>query len=192
MNLKSHCKNCKENNHCCIFKNNSGFTFVSIKDAKAIHNAANKDYNYFLDYSPLQKKVVSALKYSDPLLEGRLRYSQLDNKNRILRLKIKPDGKCIFLNELKLCEIYKNRPSICKIFPFWAIKCLNSKMRVIAHDSYPKCTIITSAKIKQQDAEKILSKKEIQFIKTIMKTIEYENNVYRKNIHKFVKEYLST
>lgn len=36
----------------------------------------------------------------------------------ILTLKQKPDGKCIFLSNSNLCEIYPVRPGVCKKYPF--------------------------------------------------------------------------
>ena len=180
MYFEGNCKECRKDRHCCIFKNNSGFAFVGIQDARNIKGRIKKDYSYFLDYSPLSKKVINLLRYEDPALEGKIRYSQLD-KGSLLRLRAKKDGRCIFLNDYGKCEIYSIRPNVCKIFPFWAMKLTNGRIEVIEHDAYPKCSIVT------KDIKENLSRKKILTIKKIFRKIEKENDYYKKNIKKFVK-----
>ena len=182
------CKTCPNDVNCCIFKNESGFTFVGVKDAKRIKRKIKRDYNYFLDYSTLPKKIITALKNDDPALEGSLRYSQLDKDKRILRLKTKKNGRCIFLNDKGKCDIYSIRPNICKIFPFWAIRLTNGRLKVIEHDINPRCSIIKSLNKKKSDIEKSLSKKEILGIKKIVRTIGEETKEYRKNRINFVEK----
>lgn len=187
MDFKNNCKKCPKNTHCCIFKKSSGFVFVGIKDAKKIKKQIKKEYCFFLDYSPISKKIVACLKHDDPALEGRLRYSQLDKNNRILRLKTKKDGRCIFLNKQNRCDIYGSRPNVCRIFPFWAVKLINGKIKIIPHDVQPKCKVIKSLVKKQRDVDAMLSRKEKNEIKKIVREIKDENLVYRKNILKFIK-----
>jgi len=224
MDFNNKCLNCKKSIHCCIFKDNSGFTFVGIKDAKKIKKELNKkiieqnikvNYSDFLDYSPLPNKILSALKNDDPSLEGALRYSQLDSiksdktnkKTRLLRLKKKEEGRCIFLDKNNKCEIYNVRPELCRIYPFWGMRLINNKIKIIQHDPYPGCQVIKSMtnsqsknkkeeKTKKQkketyfDIEKVMTKNEIKNIQTIFRKIEKENIYYKKNIKKFVKENL--
>lgn len=180
MYFEGNCKECRKDWHCCIFKNNSGFAFVGIQDARNIKRRIKKDYSYFLDYSPLPKKVINLLRYEEPALEGKIRYSQLD-KGSLLRLRTKKDGMCIFLNDYGKCEIYSIRPNVCKIFPFWAMKLTNGRIKVIEHDAYPKCSIVT------KDIGKNISRKKVLTIKKIFRKIEKENDYYKRNIKKFVK-----
>ena len=187
MYFETNCKRCNSNDHCCIFENNSGFTFITPENAKRIKREIRQNYSYFLNYSPLSKKTINDLKNSDPALEGSLRYSQLDKYSRILRLKTKIDGRCIFLNDIGKCDIYKIRPNICKIFPFWAMKLTNGKYKVIEHDTNPRCSITKMITEKNEDIENTLSNKEILEIKKLFKNIEKENSLYKKNIQKFVK-----
>jgi Fe-S-cluster containining protein len=187
MPLDFNCKKCPNSKHCCIFKNNLGFTFIGIKDAKIIKSKIKKNYDFFLDYSPLSKRVVSYLKNDDPSLEGSLRYSELDIKNHILRLKTKKDGTCIFLNDKNMCDIYSIRPNICRIFPFWAMKLISGKIKVIPHDVEPVCKNITLIIEKDEDVEKILSKAEKNKIKKIFRNIIKETIYYKKNIKDFIK-----
>jgi len=169
------CRNCRKDVHCCIFRNNSGFTFVGINNAKQIKRRTGKGFNEFLDYSPLPKKIISRLKNDDPSLEGAVRYSQLDN-GRLLRLKTKKAGSCIFLSNGK-CEIYTVRPNVCRIFPFYAVKLISGKIKVIEHDSSPRCPIVKNG-VK-------LSGREEAKIKKIFRDISRENAYYLKNIKKF-------
>src|SRR3989344_7972748 len=156
--MKYDCKNCKRDVHCCIFMTPSQFAFVGLKHAKLIKKKINKDYDQFLDYSPLPKNAVKALKDCDLCLEGALRYSQLDDKNQLLRLKARKDKRCIFLNDSGKCGIYDVRPNICRIFPFWAIRLNNGKLKIITHDMTPSCSAARSldvSRISPKDALKI-------------------------------------
>ena len=187
MDFEGYCGICRKDVHCCIFEK-GGFTFITPKDAKNIKKKICKDYNYFVDYSPLPKKVVNILKNCDPVLEGKLRHSQLDRQEKILRLKTQKDGRCIFLGDDGKCVIYSIRPNICRIFPFWCIRLDNGKIKVIAHDIDPKCKAIISIAKNEEDIEKVLSKSEMIKIKKLFKNIEKESDSYKKQIERFVKE----
>jgi Fe-S-cluster containining protein len=187
MDFENYCKRCRKEVHCCIFKK-GGFTFVSPKRAKEIQRKIKKEYNYFLDYSPLSKKMIGILKKSDPALEGRMRYSQLDRKNRILRLKTGQEGRCIFLGLNGKCEIYGLRPNICRIFPFWGIKLTDGRIKVIAHDIDSQCLAIKSLAKKNEGLEKALPRHEMIKIRKIFRDIEKEAGSYQKQIKRFVKE----
>jgi Fe-S-cluster containining protein len=127
-----------------------------------------------LDFSPLDEKIIKAIKNSDPSLEGVLRYSQLDAKKRLLRLRHKTNGDCIFLNSKGLCEVYPVRPNVCKIFPFWVVKLISGKFKIIAHDDEPQCQIICSMLKKDEDVETSLPKKQQLEIKNIFQKIKRE------------------
>jgi len=173
MDFKKHCKTCDKNTHCCIFKK-GGFTFITPKDAERISRTINKEYSYFLDNSPLPKKVVSELKKSDPALEGAARYLQLDKENRISRLKVKKDYRCIFLDDDCRCEIYDIRPNVCKIFPFWGIRLTDGKIKIIKHSANHRCKMIKSLAKQDADIEKAIPKDEKRRLTRIFKDIEKE------------------
>lgn len=181
MDFEKYCKNCKRDAHCCIFEK-GGFVFTTPKNAKKIATKINKNYDYFLDYSPLNKKIVNSIKNCDPVLEDWMRYSQLDKKNRILRLKIKKDGNCIFLNNRGKCEIYDIRPNICRIFPFWAIRLTNGKLKVIVHDIDSNCSAIRIFAKSYENIEQLLSKSELTKIIKLFKNIEQEADSYNKQV----------
>lgn len=187
MDFESNCKRCGKDAHCCIFEK-GGFTFTCPKNAKDIKRKINKDYSYFLDYSPLSKKVVDMLRNCDPALEGRMRYLQLDRENRILRLKTRKGGRCIFLGNNGRCKIYSIRPNICRIFPFWGIRLTNGRIKVIGHDVNPKCSAIKSLAKRHGDIEKALPSYEITAIRKIFRGIEKEAGSYKRQIKGFVKE----
>lgn len=189
MKTEKQCKTCQTSVHCCIFAKNNGFTFVSIKDALAIKKKTGKDFDYFLDFSPLPKKIVNSLKNDDPNLEGALRFSQLDKKKRILRLKTKKNGYCIFLNENRMCEIYGIRPNVCRIFPFWVMKLTNGKNIVIGHDSEPRCGMIKSIIKSERNIENSISKRKSSEIKKMFKKILIEDNNYKTKIDGFSKSF---
>ena len=169
MDCEKHCKTCPPRTHCCMFEDDAGFTFVSLVDAKNIKKKIKKDYSFFLDYSPLSKKNITLLKEGDPAREGNLRYSLLD-KGRILRLKTK-NGRCIFLNDDNICEIYDIRPNVCKIYPLWAMRLTDNSLKVIGHDPEPTCPALES---NDGDIEEFLSEKEIDSTKKLFKLIEKE------------------
>lgn len=184
MNTINYCKRCKKEVHCCIF-DNLGFTFVGLADAKRIKSKTKFDYCDFLDYSPLPKKTLKILKNDDPSLEGYLRFTELDKEGRLLRLKKKKDNRCIFLNDMKRCEIYDIRPNICRIYPFWAMKLLNGKIKIISHDPYPACTILNKIRL-QKDIGFTLLDCDIKELKKIFSKIRKEDIYYKKNIKKFI------
>jgi Fe-S-cluster containining protein len=190
MNDEDHCKICKRSVHCCIFKKKEGFVFVGIKTAEKIRQETGKRFSEFLDFSSLPNKIVDAMKNEEDYLEGSMRFDLLDKKNRLLRLKIKENENCIFLNDKRRCDIYDIRPNICRIYPLWAIRLLNGKLKVIGHDEESKCGIIRNLQHKigkNTDFEKVLSKKRVLEISKIMEDIEKENIYYKRNIDKFVK-----
>ena len=187
MQFENNCKICRKKTHCCIFSGDSGFAFVGIRTAKKIRQETGKDYSGFLEYTPLPKKIVAGLKNEEDILEGGLRYTQLDKKYRILRLKKKKDGRCIFLDEAGKCEIYQIRPNICRIYPFWVMKLQNGKLKVIKHDHDSGCGIVKNIKM-NSELDLLLSGKQISDMKEIFRKIHEENIHYKKNVGSFVKE----
>ena len=165
------CLECSAKFHCCI----NGFAFVGIQDAKKIKKIIGKDYGEFLDYSKLSKHVLNLLKNGDPSLESTLRFS-LVNNDKILRIK-KKDGKCFFLENGK-CTIYEVRPKICRIYPYWCIKLINGRVKVIKHSPDSICLI------RNLD---VVTKDEETNIKKIFNEIFKEAKHYKKNITNFVK-----
>lgn len=187
MDIEKYCRTCKKGMHCCIFEK-GGFTFVSLKNAKEIKRRINKEYDCFLDYSALPAKEINKLKNCDPALEGRMRYTQLSRENRILRLKTKEGGRCIFLNGRGRCGIHSIRPNICRMFPFWGIRLTDGRIRIILQDIDHRCEAAMSLAGSHEEIEKALSKHEIITLKKVFREIEKEDHSYKKDISKLIKE----
>ncbi len=102
------CVRCKE--HCCI---GCYGTFITLGDLKRIAKATGKKPQEFATYADIssdpeeQEEVIKERTHS---------YFEYSKDGKILQLKSKPNGECIFLKDLK-CSIYNSRPLICKIFP---------------------------------------------------------------------------
>jgi len=159
------CLKCKS--HCCV----GGFAFVGINDAKKIKKFTGLDYKEFLDYSKLSKKVLKMLKEDDPVLEGTLRYS-LVKDGRLLR--IKNDKKCFFFKNGK-CSIYSVRPKICRIYPYWCVKLISGRIKVIEHDSENTCAICDVDNVDETEIKKLFN--------DILKEAKY----YEKHIDEFLR-----
>ena len=168
--MSNKCLECSKKYHCC----KNGFAFVGIQDAQKIKKATGKEYNEFLDYSPLSKPVLHVLRKGDPSLENSLRHSLIKDE-KILRLK-QNKGDCVFLKEGK-CSIYEVRPKICRIYPYWCIKLLNGRVKVIEHSRYSLCLIRNLGALTEDE-----QKNKKKLFNDIHKEAEY----YKKNITEFV------
>jgi Fe-S-cluster containining protein len=175
MLIEKYCDVCKNSIHCCIFKN-GGFVFVTPKNAKAIKKKINKDYSYFLEYSPFDRNIVEVLRTCDPSAEGGMRYLQLNKENRLLRLKTQKTGRCIFLKDSGRCKIYDVRPNVCRIFPFWVMRLLDNRIKIIEHGLDNKCGVLRSIAKPKVEIEDVLSKKDKLSLIKLFKAIEKEKN----------------
>ncbi len=191
MYFEKFCKTCPRESHCCTFDHEAGFTFLTPQDAQRIQKATGKQFLEFVEYTHLPKKAITALKNDDPALEGAIRYSQLDSRGRILRLKKKADNTCIFLEKNGKCGIYASRPNICRIYPFWAVRLIDGNLKIISHDSTPRCPIVKSL-VKKNDAdtdiEDCLSTNQKKAIKDTFQAIESEKRTYTSRIIGFSKK----
>jgi len=160
MNFRRYCLKCPKAVHCCI----NGFVYITKKNAEQIKKTTKLPYIEFIDNSPLPKKIISSMKDEDPCLEGAMNYRQLD-RGRLSRLK-KTDKHCIFFENGR-CSIYRVRPNICRIYPFWAMRLVNGRLKVIEHDVESQCSIV-----KGKEIDKILTAKDKKEIKKIFREIE--------------------
>ena len=178
--VKDYCKNCKKENHCCVFLNDtSGFVFVSIKEVNKIKKHTKQEYDKFVEYKKLSKRFINWIKKEDPSLEGYMRYKQIVN-GKIPALKTKKNGECIFLNKEKKCSIYDTRPNICKMYPYWGIKLNDGKIVIIKHDHESNCNYL----------KKPLSIKEKYDLVETFKAIKSDEKSYKKDIKKLNKLFL--
>jgi Fe-S-cluster containining protein len=189
MYFAKYCQNCKKSTHCCVFEDKKGFTFLTPSDAKAISDFTGLAPRDFVQYTPLSKDVILDLETCDEVKEGSLRATQLDSKGRILRLKTRENGRCIFLQDDGKCGIYGVRPNICRIYPFWAMRLLDDKIKVIRHDVIPTCPIIRSLEKKTDDVELVLTPKRIEIVTELYVRILKEQAEYKRDIKGFIKEH---
>ena len=182
MDFAKFCATCPRDTHCCTFPHEAGMTFVGLEDAQSIAHATGLQYSEFLDFSPLSKEVVDILKEEDPLLEGGMRFQQLDQEHRLLRLQKNKNEDCIFFEDGK-CGIYDVRPKVCRMYPFWGIRLLNKKVKIVSHDIEHTCPIVVS--FDATDMESALAPSMVQKLISLFEDIEQEDKAYQKGIKEF-------
>jgi len=165
------CLNCKKKYHCCIAQPSKGYIFVGVNEAKRIKNKTKISYSEFLTFSKLDKKLASESKKDSPYSEAKLR-ADLMIDGRILRMKVDKNGKCVFLKDGK-CSIYKHRPLICQMYPFW----FNKEFELIHHPSLVHCDLI--------DKDFLMTDREFTQLKKTAQKIIKEAKIYKKQIKKF-------
>jgi Fe-S-cluster containining protein len=113
MKYLDYCLNCPRHAHCCIPHEDEGdYIFISINDAFRVKKATGLKFSEFINSSPLPEVAIKE-RHSDILLEMLV-------EGKILRLKTKPNGECIFLGDDGRCQIYRSRPQLCRMYPFGA------------------------------------------------------------------------
>lgn len=176
MNTLNKCLLCSKKYHCCINPPSKGYVTVYIDEARKIKNKTGLNYNEFLTFKKLPEKLADESKADFKGTEARLRASIMIN-NRILRLKTKKNNECVFLNKKKQCIIYRIRPTICRMYPFW-FKNEKGKIKIVIHSGCEYCGLIDNK----------LTKKQLNQLKRTAKKIEKQTEHYNKNIVDFVKK----
>lgn len=176
-----YCSKCTRKNHCCSNPDEEGFITVGIKSAEHIKKATGLEFAEFLNYTKLKPKTIAECKNDKLNSEGRLRFSMISN-NSILRMRMKSNGKCIFLNKKNQCAIYECRPNICKMYPFWYKRNSKNKVKITLHNTESNCLLL------KHHPMKWLSTKDLKIFTNLATTIEKETIHYRKNIQKFVRK----
>lgn len=166
MKLEEYCRSC--NSNCC----KEWTIFITIDDAIRIQNFTMKNVDEFASFSEVPEWELK--KYKNKGYNHI--YSFLVN-DKILQLK-KNKNDCIFLAN-GLCSIYRVRPMICRLYPFWFEKVNNSiKINIcIGYENvYP---------IPLEEIEKY---KKLKLEQLIMVAEKYhcEIEYYKKNILDFV------
>jgi len=170
MNYLKFCSKCKAN-CCCLENDEKGIIFIGIKDAIKINKKTGKDFSEFLDFSKL---TSSAIRKN---VDKSCRKMLLDR--RLLRMKKRKNGACVFLNKLGVCSIHNFRSLICRLYPFDYYP----KKGAGFFDKSPECPIHIKYKGKMP-----LSKSEIIKLKKIIEEMRIEDNFYIKNIKKFAHD----
>lgn len=113
--MSTYCIDCaKKGMDCC----RSDFSkFTTLRDAERISEFLGENIDTFTVYRDVRPndKEVPAYQIMDPGYY----YSLMLQDGRLLQLKSKSDGSCIFHDECGRCRIYPARPLICRTYPFW-------------------------------------------------------------------------
>ena len=113
--MSIYCLECsKEEKDCC---REAHAKFVTLKDARRIAEFLHEDINSFIVYGGLRKEDKEEYIY---IHRHQNYYYDLTLRNgKLLLLKDKSDGSCIFQEKDGRCRIYAARLLICRTYPFW-------------------------------------------------------------------------
>ena len=108
------CFSCPSSSFCCSYPDpKEGFVSLGLNEAKKIREHTGKQIEEFAEFRAVDPELLEDFKQNDPEIYETL----IDGK--VLALKLKKNGDCIFLGKNKLCTIYSARPLICRLYPFW-------------------------------------------------------------------------
>jgi Fe-S-cluster containining protein len=113
--MSTYCIDCaKQGNDCC----RSDFSkFTTLRDAERIAEFLGEDIDTFTVYRDVRPNDKEVPAYQ--IRDTGYYYSLMHEDGRLLQLKSKSDGSCIFHDECGRCRIYPARPLICRTYPFW-------------------------------------------------------------------------
>ena len=125
-NIKKYKFKCSLCGFCCTYQYNKDNTvYIRYDEIKKIIEEYNFPFLYFV--SPFYPDIIKyKMKYGLFYIKKYLKKlkEQIDNNGNIYifgwKLKRKSNGNCIFYNDkLKICNIYKYRPSLCATYPYY-------------------------------------------------------------------------
>lgn len=116
LNVCLECRNHQEN---CCFSDSLRLPFT-MKDIKTAESMGFKRDEFLIagEYFPIRAKGEEKW-WRDSMVV-------VNGKSFKINVKKTKDGKCIFLKDGVGCVLGKNRPAVCKIYPFW----VNSKGKI--------------------------------------------------------------
>jgi Fe-S-cluster containining protein len=85
---------------------------ITLSDVQKISDFTSKSFDEFVEIDSVSSYAMINFNSLSPLIK-----SQIIDGFRI-KLKLKPNGECIFLKSGEGCTIKSVRPSVCKLFPF--------------------------------------------------------------------------
>lgn len=109
--IENYCLSCNAN--CC----RNWTIFCTIADVERIKEGTGLEYNEFCSFDTIPKKELD---YYKPMSDFHMYHFLSDGK--LLQLKKKENGDCIFLKEDGSCGNHKYRPTICAFFPLWFVE----------------------------------------------------------------------
>jgi Fe-S-cluster containining protein len=105
------CLECVQKNKGCC--SNYPFIPLTLKDIERIKKLGYSNEDFVLVQKYRKDWIETSEKW---WVDG---FVSHDDKNYKLTVKKKKDDSCVFLKQGKGCVLGKNRPFVCKIYPFW-------------------------------------------------------------------------
>jgi Fe-S-cluster containining protein len=193
--MSSYCLECSKNEKDCCREAHA--KFVTLNDARRIAEFLGKEINTFTVYGDLRDEDREEYIYitADPNY-----YYELTRKDgKLLQLKDKSDGSCIFQEENGRCHIYPARLLICRTYPFW----YSRENNIIFDGCSSDCSIVcaVTGNDDPMDVSKLPDrggghiKRALEYIghtpgsiRRVLDQMMDEIEDYRNNIHEFVRE----
>ena len=187
--MTQYCLECARNKEDCCSSDYA--KFVTLKDTMRISEFLHKSVRNFVIYSGLSKGDLKT-----DLFKGKHHnyyYDLVSHDKKILQLKKKKDGSCIFLDKCGSCKIYSVRPLICRVYPFWYL----GKGSLIVDNNGLSCSIIRSPENKDSHSLKKRAKLHPKLVKIghnslsmkrLISKLMKEINDYSLNYLKFIKK----
>ncbi|MFA5855839.1 MAG: YkgJ family cysteine cluster protein [Candidatus Pacearchaeota archaeon] len=141
------CLECvKKDSGCC-----SSYPFIplTIKDIERIKKLGYKLEDFVLVQKYRKNMIDTSEKW---WADGFVNH---DKKKYKLTVKKKKDNSCVFLKQGKGCTLGKNRPFVCKIYPFW----VDSKGKVIYERDEEKDCLLGKRNVPIKHAVEMIGEK---------------------------------
>jgi len=173
------CMICPKDVHCCKFSGMKGFVFLGMKNAEDISKRTKLKLDSFSEFRKMPKNMIQKMRSEPYYSEAHLRLSLMKG-GKLLVLKTRSNGDCIFLEDRR-CRIYRSRPLICRIYPYWFMDGEKGKKHVICMDE--RCR-----NAKSEQGKAMLGKREEKDVLRLAKEIMEESKHYKRGIDVFIKE----
>lgn len=138
------CFKCREPNHCCTEETrDENLIMITLHDADRICKATGLKVEDFAEFRKVsdEKDLDEDEKYY--FADGHALFMKKKNK------------KCVFLKDYK-CSIHKNRPNLCRIYPFW-YEGEGDNIKIVRMNS-KKCDTCPATKKESRVCERVFNK----------------------------------
>ncbi|MBN2158566.1 MAG: YkgJ family cysteine cluster protein [Spirochaetes bacterium] len=193
--MSTYCIECaKKGDDCC----RSDFSkFLTLKDAERIAEFLGEDMGSFAVYRDVRDKDKELEAYQT--MDPGYYYSLMRADGRLLQIKNKSNGACLFHDECGWCRIYPARPLICRTYPFWYTQAGD----VMFDGSSKDCQIVKAlagsgdpeAVVRIENRDESLMRCALQYIghddgtmKSLLLQMRKELDDYRGRISRFIDE----
>jgi Fe-S-cluster containining protein len=193
--MSHNCLECAEQGRDCCREAHS--KFLTLQDARRIAEYLGEDINSFAVYGGLKDEDREEYIYINK--HQSYYYDLTLRDDRLLQLKHKSDGSCMFQEPGGRCAIYQARPLICRTYPFW----LSDDGEMIFDGCSSDCPVVCAVTgnddpddvIKLEDATGSCREKALGLVgysreamKAFLDQMMSEIDDYRNNIDSFIRE----